>query len=209
MLRNRTWTLAVKACALGVPATLHRMDLFLSLCLGIGLSAACGFRVFVPWLGLSIAAMAGQVHLGPDLAWLGTWPALITLATATVIEITAYWVPYLDHALDVAATPTAIIAGTMLTAVALGDVSPMLKWTLAVIAGGGAASVTQVGTVLTRAASLGTTAGLGNPLVAAGELLVACVLTVAALLLPVLALGLLIGLAVLAVVLARRTVVRR
>ena len=35
----------------------------LSVLVGIGLSAACGFRVFVPLLGLSIASITGHVHL--------------------------------------------------------------------------------------------------------------------------------------------------
>ncbi len=33
------------------------MEVLLSICLGIGLSAACGFRVFVPLLAMSIASL--------------------------------------------------------------------------------------------------------------------------------------------------------
>ena len=35
------------------------METILGLCLGIGLSAACGFRVFVPLLVMSVAALLG------------------------------------------------------------------------------------------------------------------------------------------------------
>ncbi|MDQ6632939.1 MAG: DUF4126 domain-containing protein, partial [Verrucomicrobiota bacterium] len=52
----------------------------------------------------------------------------------------------------------------------VSDMSPILKWTLAVIAGGGAAGLVQGATVLTRGASGVTTAGLANPVVATAEL---------------------------------------
>src|SRR6185503_12680871 len=119
------------------------METVLSICVGIGLSAACGFRIFVPLLALSIAALSGHVHLSSGFAWIGTTPALIALSVATALEIAAYYVPWLDHALDTIATPAAVIAGTMTTAALVTDVSPFLKWTLAIIAGGGAAGLVQ------------------------------------------------------------------
>ena len=42
-----------------------------------------GFRVFVPLLALSIAAVTGHLDLAPDFAWLGSWPALVVFAVAT------------------------------------------------------------------------------------------------------------------------------
>src|SRR6187455_1340592 len=113
------------------------MDLFLSLCIGIGLSAACGFRVFVPLLVIGIAAKSGPLAFVPAFPWIGTDAALVTFAVATCLEIGAYYIPWLDHALDVIATPAAIVAGTIATASMVGDMSPFMKWTLAVIAGGG------------------------------------------------------------------------
>jgi hypothetical protein len=50
--------------------------------IGIGLSAACGFRVILPFLGLSIAAMNHAIPLAPEFQWVATWPALIAFATA-------------------------------------------------------------------------------------------------------------------------------
>ena len=46
------------------------MDIFLSVCMGIGLAAACGFRVFVPFLLLSVAALTGHVQLAKGFAWI-------------------------------------------------------------------------------------------------------------------------------------------
>jgi len=146
------------------------MEELLSICVGIGLAAACGFRVFVPLLIVSIAAVTGHLTLAPSFQWMGTYPALITFSVATVLEVAGYYVPWVDHILDTAATPAAVVAGTIVSASVFTDISPFLKWTLAAIAGGGAAGIIQTGTVLTRAASTATTGGLANALVATGEL---------------------------------------
>lgn len=176
------------------------LDLLHAVLVGIGLSAACGFRVFVPLLGVSIAALAGYLPLSAEFAWLGTWPALTAFAVATALEIGAYSTPFIDHLMDVIAAPAAIIAGTLLMASMLGDTSPLLKWSLAVIAGGGAAGIVQAGSMALRGGSTLLTGGFGNLLVAALELAGAIVMTVLALLLPLLAM---IGLVVMVFVLIR------
>src|SRR5262245_45624492 len=123
------------------------MELALSICLGIGLAAACGFRVFVPLLGVSMAALAGHVQLAEGVAWVGTWPALVCFLTATILEIGAYYIPWLDNLLDTIATPAAVVAGTIAMGSVVTDMSPLLKWTLALIAGGGTAGLIQSATV--------------------------------------------------------------
>src|SRR5438876_9605685 len=140
------------------------MDTALSICVGIGLSAACGFRVFVPLLIMSIASLSGHLTLASQFQWIGTYPALIAFGVATALEIGGYYIPWLDHLLDTMATPAAIVAGTVVTAAIVTNTSPMLKWTLAIIAGGGAAGLVQGTTVLARGVSTATTGGLGNPL---------------------------------------------
>lgn len=168
------------------------MDLFLSLCIGIGLSAACGFRIFVPLLVMGIAAKAGHLNFVSSFQWMGSDVALITFAVATCLEVAAYYIPWLDHALDVIATPAAIVAGTIVTASMVGGMSPFLKWTLAVIAGGGAAGLVQGATVVTRGASGVTTAGIANPIVATAELGGSILLSILSIVVPILAISLLI-----------------
>jgi len=168
------------------------METALSICVGIGLSAACGFRVFVPLLVMSIASLSGHMTLAHGFEWIGTYPALVALAVATCLEIAGYYIPWLDHLLDTLATPASIVAGTIVTASAVGDMSPFLKWTLAVIAGGGAAGLVQGATILTRAASTATTGGLANPLVSTLELGGATVVSILAIVAPVLAVLLLV-----------------
>ena len=163
------------------------MNTLLSVLLGIGLSAACGFRIFVPFLLVGIAARTGHVMLGPTFVWMAGTPALIALGVATVVEIAAYYIPWLDHLLDLVATPAAVIAGMVMTASVVTGLDPMLKWTLALIAGGGIAGTVQALTVGTRKVSLLTTGGLANPVVSTVELLGSVLLTVLAIALPLVA----------------------
>jgi len=163
------------------------MNTLLSVLLGVGLSAACGFRIFVPFLLVGIAARTGHVTLGTAFAWMATTPALIALGVATVLEVGAYYIPWLDHLLDVVATPSAVVAGMVMTASVVTGLDPMVKWTLALIAGGGIAGTVQALTVGTRKVSLLTTGGLGNPVVSTVELAGSVLLTLLAIALPLLA----------------------
>ena len=174
------------------------MEIVLSILLGIGLAAACGFRVFVPPLVMSVAALSGHLHLARGFEWIGTWPALIVFACATALEITAYYVPWLDNALDALATPCAVIAGVVVTAGCVSDMSPMLKWSLAVIAGGGVAAVVQLLTVKARAVSSAFTGGLANFVVSTGEAAGSFIVSLIAVLLPLLVGFVLVAMALLA-----------
>ncbi len=164
------------------------METALGIAIGIGLATAAGFRVFVPLLVLSVAALSGHLHLSPSFAWAGTVPALVAFATATAVEVAAYYVPWLDHLLDVVATPLAVMAGILVSAAVMTDVSPFLKWCLAIIAGGGAAGVVQGATVLARLKSSLATGGLANPILATVELFGSVSTAVLSLVLPVLVL---------------------
>src|SRR5262249_35292134 len=90
-------------------------DLALSIVLGVGLAAATGFRVFVPMLIVSAAANTGHLSLDGNFAWLGTPAALIMLCAAALAEVVAYYVPGVDNLLDALATPSAFVAGTVLS----------------------------------------------------------------------------------------------
>lgn len=163
------------------------MEFLIALCLGITLSAACGFRIFLPPLIISAVALYGDFELASELTWMGTPIALITFAIATGIEIVAYYLPGVDHLLDAIEIPTAIAIGTAISAANLGEVDPVLQWTIAAIAGGGVAGTVKEFTTVTRLASTGMTGGLGNPILSTLEILSAITLTVLALLIPILA----------------------
>jgi hypothetical protein len=171
------------------------MEALLSVCLGLGLAAACGFRIFVPFLVMSVAARAGHLDLSPGFLWVASDAALWTLAAATALEVGAYFVPWLDNLLDSMAAPTAVVAGILAGAATMvQDTSPLVGWTLAVIGGGGLAAVIQTGTTVLRGASTMLTAGFGNPVVSTAEAGGAVGLSALAILLPMLALFLVLTL---------------
>ena len=87
------------------------VELFTSILIGLGLAAACGFRVFVPLLIAGLAARFGGLPVVGGFGWLGSTPALVAFSVATGVEIIGYYVPWIDNLLDALATPTAIAAG--------------------------------------------------------------------------------------------------
>lgn len=163
------------------------LTLLFPVALGIGLAAATGFRVFLPLLLMGLAVRAGYMPVSDSFTWVATTPALLMFAIAAVTEIIAYYVPVLDNLLDGIAGPTAIGAGIAVSAAVMGDYPPMLKWSLAIIAGGGAAAATQGATTLLRGTSTVLTMGLGNHAVATAEIIGAIVMTLLAIVLPYLA----------------------
>lgn len=163
------------------------MEALLSALVGLGLAAASGFRVFLPALVVSLAARTGHLTLSPGFAWLASDPAFIGLGVATGAEILAYYVPWLDNLLDSLATPAAVVAGILLPASVAHGLDPWLRWSLAVLGGGGLAATFQGLTAGGRGLSTLATAGLANPLVATVELFASALLAVLAVLLPVVA----------------------
>ena len=167
-------------------------DLPLPIVLGVGLAAATGFRVFLPLLIVSGAAYSGHLPLADSFAWLGTPSTLIMLGVAAFVEVLAYYVPGVDNLLDTLATPAALVAGTIVSAAVMTDVPPMVKWTAAVIAGGGVAGLTQGATAMLRAKSTILTGGIGNSVIATAELGGALLFTLLALAAPLAALAVVI-----------------
>ena len=160
-------------------------ETFLGILTGLGLSVACGFRVFIPLLVGSIAAQTGYLELSEGFDWLGEWPALTAFSAATVCEIIVSKFPGIDHMVDLIAAPLAAVAGTVLSASMFTDMSPFLHWSLAAIGGGGSAGLLHGGTAVLRGASSASTGGLGNPLFSIGEDAGAVSVPILAILVPV------------------------
>lgn len=167
-------------------------DLFVSIALGVGLAAATGFRVFLPLLVTSIATYGGYIPVSAGFEWIGSPTAVIMLSVAALAEVLAYYIPGVDNILDTIATPAALIAGTLVSAAVMADLPPFVKWAAALIAGGGAAGITQGVTTLVRANSTVFTGGLGNPVIATAELGGATLVSLLALAMPFLALALVV-----------------
>jgi hypothetical protein len=167
-------------------------EIIIAVAIGLGLAASCGFRVFVPMLVASIAAKMAIFPVHEGFQWLASWPAIISFGTATVAEILAYYVPFVDNLLDTITTPLAIGGGTLLMTSVLPVDNDFLKWVTGFIFGGGAAATIQGGSVLTRLASTKLTAGTGNAVVATGEHAAAFGTSILSLVIPLIIAALLI-----------------
>ena len=142
------------------------VQILLSLSLGLGLAAACGFRVFIPPLMMGVGSRLDLYKLEGSFVWVDDTWAIAIFAIATLLEIGGYFIPWIDNLLDTVATPAAILGGIFVTSASLeGELDPSAQWTLSVIAGGSVSGVIQLGTVATRAISTGTTGGLANPII--------------------------------------------
>jgi Domain of unknown function (DUF4126) len=168
------------------------LHLPLSIVLGVGLAAATGLRVFLPMLIVGVAGYTGHLPLDASFAWLATPSALIMLSVAAFAEILAYYVPAVDNLLDTLATPAALVAGTIVSAAVTTDVPPMVKWTAAIVAGGGVAGLTQGVTALLRVKSTVFTGGVGNVVLSTAELVGAILVSLLALVAPLAASGVVI-----------------
>lgn len=185
------------------------MELLFSLCIGLGLSAACGFRVFVPMFIMSVAQQTGHLELAQNFSWLGTEEACLTLGIATALEIGGYYVPWIDNLLDTVASPAAICAGVIATGAVATDLDPMMQWSVAAIGGGGAAATAQASFAIIRTGSTATTMGLANPIVSTVEWGGALALSVLAILIPILAVAVVFTLMVAAFYLLYRWLQKR
>jgi hypothetical protein len=117
---------------------------------------------------------------------------LVSFAVATVLEIAGYYIPWVDHFLDIVASPAAVIAGIIAMASSVAGLSPFLRLSLAIIAGGGIAATVQFLTGLTRVTSSTTSGGLMNPLVSTAEAASATAFSVMALIIPIICVAILL-----------------
>lgn len=163
------------------------LEIGISICLGIGLATAVGFRVFLPLLLLSLAGYYNYIPLDESWQWIGSFTALIILVIATIVEIFGYYIPLVDNLLDTLAIPIAAIAGTIVMVATLSDMDPIITWSLAIIAGGGTAAAIKGNVSLLRLSSTATTGGLANPVVSTIETGGSVVMTLMSIFFPVLA----------------------
>lgn len=159
----------------------------ISIFLGVGLAASAGFRVFLPLFALSLANYFGFWQLNDSWSWIGSLAAVLTLGIATLVEIFAYFIPWVDNALDGIAIPLAGIAGTAVMVSTVADLDPVITWSLAIIAGGGTAAAIKGANAAGRLTSTATTGGIANPVVSTVETATAGIVATVALAKPVIA----------------------
>ncbi|MDD2244056.1 MAG: DUF4126 domain-containing protein [Dysgonamonadaceae bacterium] len=156
-----------------------------AIALGIGLSASTGFRVFIPLLVAGMAAHFGVLTLGDSFEWLGSIPALVCFGVAAIVEVLAYYVPFVDNLLDSIATPLSIVAGTLLMTSVFPSDNEWMKWIMGFVVGGGTAATVQSGTAIARLTSSQFTGGSANNIVSTTEGIASTGVAVMSLIAPV------------------------
>jgi hypothetical protein len=164
------------------------LSIALSVAAGLGLAAAAGFRAFVPLLAAGIAIHFGWVEAARGFDWLGEPIVLVALGIATVTEVAAYYVPGIDHALDLIGAPVAVAAGIVAAAGVIVGLPEWLRWLTAIAGGGAVATAGHALNAIGRAKTGAASAGLGNPAYSTAELGGSVLLSGLAILLPIVAL---------------------
>lgn len=180
-----------------------------AIALGIGLSASTGFRVFIPLLVAGIASRIGLIPLGESFAWMGSMPAIISFGVAAIVEVMAYYIPFVDNLLDSIATPLSVGAGTLLMTSVFPAESEWIRWVMGFVVGGSAAATIQSASSMTRLTSTSLTAGFGNPVVSTGEGVAATGFSVMSLFTPILVAVLLVVVMILLLRYAYRKLIRK
>jgi len=158
---------------------------------GLGLAAASGFRVFLPPFLMAVWVRFGFLDVnidGTEFEAFSSDVSILLLGVASLSEILAYKIPWMDNMLDSLATPMAGLAGVSVVAISLEGADPSVQWALAIIAGGGTSLSIQSATVAGRGLSSMFTLGLANPFFSTIEDIASVSLIFIALLAPLLAL---------------------
>jgi len=156
---------------------------------GLGLAIPAGLNAYIPLLTVAVAQQFGWIRLESPYALLGEWWAIALIAVLLAVEVVADKVPAVDSVNDAVQTVVRPAAGGILFAAAAAGndwVHPIVFIVAGVLLAGGvhAAKATA------RPAVNATTAGVGGPVVSVVEDVASFVMTVAAIVAPVLAVGL-------------------
>lgn len=172
-------------------------EVLIAIIAGIALSACCGFRIFIPILIATFGVRFGFLphewinEASVELIRNDVFTAAITVAT--VLEIAAYKIPFIDNFLDTIATPLAVVAATLLSSsfFTFAEDSYM-RFILGAITGGLGAGIIQASTSAIRATSSQWTAGFGNPIFGLIETLTAFVASLLSVLFPLIGIALIL-----------------
>jgi hypothetical protein len=169
---------------------------------GLTLAAPAGVNAYIPLLAVALAERLGWLHLYEPYDVLGSWWVIAIIAVLLIVEVVADKVPAVDHVNDVIQTVVRPAAGGLLAVSSSGhgSVSPVVLLVAGVLIAGGVHAVKASARPVVNA----STAGAGAPVVSTLEDVGAVIVTVLALLVPVLAAIVIIAVVVVALVTIRR-----
>ena len=151
-----------------------------------GLSASAGLNAYIPLLVVSILAkFTDLINLNQPWNGLESWWIIGLLVVLSVIEFFADKVPAINHANDLIQTAVRPIAGAIVFAASADSVSnihPVLSLAAGLLVAG-TVHVAKAGAL--RPAVTASTGGTGNVVVSAAEDVLSTVLSIIAVLIPV------------------------
>ena len=145
------------------------MDLYLKILIGLGLSAASGFRLFVPFAILSIFSISGIYNTTSTPYIFSSDLFLVIFIILSVSEVLLFYNPWIDNMLDLISTPASIFSGIIITYFVLYDTEIYLRLLISVILGGLVSLNVQLLTVKARSSTSIFSKGNGNQIVSTIE----------------------------------------
>jgi hypothetical protein len=140
------------------------MTLFLiAVAAGVVLAASAGLRAFMPLFGVGLASRLLGWSIAPSMEWMATDVGLVALGVATVVELLADKVPFVDHTLDVVHTIVGPLAGALVAFSLSADLPPAIGAILAIALGAPVAGGVHLIAAVTRVKSSVMSAGSFNP----------------------------------------------
>jgi hypothetical protein len=174
------------------------MDLISGIFSAFGLSASAGLNAYIPLLVIALLArFTDLVRLSSPWNTLENGWIIALLLVLSFIEFFADKIPAVNHVNDLIQTFVRPVAGAVVFAASaqtLTDVNPVLSLAAGLLVAGG---VHAVKSAAVRPAVTATTAGVGNVPVSILEDFVSTVLSLLAVLIPLMVAGMLIVLALL------------
>lgn len=172
-----------------------------------GLSGSAGLNAYIPLLLVALAARFPLnnplIKLQPPFDLMGNWWIIGLLIILLVVEIVADKVPAVDTVNDGIQTFVRPAAGALLfagSANVITDIHPLLALIAGLLVAGGVhATKTAV-----RPAVTVTTAGIGNPVVSMLEDITAFVISLLAIIVPIIAAFLMAGFLIFVFLIVRR-----
>ncbi len=156
----------------------------MSVLLGICLSAAAGFRIFIPFLVLSVTSYLGWIDYGSAASWLVSLPFLIGFGFVAAMEIAIYYNPWIDNMLDLISTPLSFFAGVILMLSVMPDINFILKCVIGIVCGGGTALNIRLLSLKARALSSFFITGIGNRIITTIETVSSVIISILAIYTP-------------------------
>lgn len=166
------------------------MEIGWAIALGVTLSAAAGFRAFLPLFLLGVLQrydLMGGLPLGESYQWLSSDLGMACLSVATVVEIVADKVPAVDSALDSLMTVIRPAAGGLSVLAVLSPQDPAVAYVAGIVLAGTTTLPIHLGKSFLRLGGNLMTGGAAAPALSAAEDLSSGGAVVLAALLPVLA----------------------